>query len=188
MQVATFEIHVYMRLGWSITLVWKWNNRQLQQPPLWRAGGKRSPRTPLLRQCLFFFFCFFFRLAQKINARGGRETEKLISVPFNSGSGVQPMRATTVDFTSFFLDEKGLVWSFPSAFVWFISRNNGSWAFWFFFFFFFFFLNKLVNIFSLSNGIFLSQNTLLEQLEVHTLPSRKPFFPCWIHFFFYSGE
>ena len=41
-----------MRLGWSITSAWKWNNCQLQQPPLWRAGGKRSPRIP----CFFFFF------------------------------------------------------------------------------------------------------------------------------------
>ena len=51
--------------------------KQLQQPPLWRAGGKRSPWTPPLRQCLFFSF----RLALKINARGGRETEELIIVP-----------------------------------------------------------------------------------------------------------
>ena len=29
---------------------------KMKQPPLWRAGGKRSPRTPLLRQCLFLFF------------------------------------------------------------------------------------------------------------------------------------
>ena len=30
-----------------------------------------------------------------------------------------PMRATTVDFTSFFLDEKGLVRLFPATFAWF---------------------------------------------------------------------
>ena len=51
----------------------------MKQPPATTtaalgAGGKRSPRTPLLRQCLFFYF----RLALKINARGGRETENLI--------------------------------------------------------------------------------------------------------------
>ena len=173
-----------MRLGWSITLVWKWNNRQLQQPPLWRAGGKRSPRTPLLRQCLFFFL-FFFRLAQKINARGGRETEKLISVPL-AGAVCSQCVPLPWTWNPFSLMKKVSFGRFHPLSFDFISRNNGSWAFWFFFFFFF--LNKLVNIFSLSNGTFLSQNTMLEQLEVHTLPSRKPFFPCWIHFLFYSGE
>ena len=60
---------------------------KMKQPPATITaalkGGREavsgSPRTPLLRQCLFFFF--FFRLALKINARGGGETEKLIVVP-----------------------------------------------------------------------------------------------------------
>ena len=43
--------------------------------------------------------------------------------------GVQPMRATTVNFVSFLLDEKGLVRSFPAILFDFVSRNNGSWAF-----------------------------------------------------------
>ena len=55
---------------------------------------------------------------------------------------VQPMRATTVNFTSFFLDEKVSFDRFQPFLFDFISRNNGSWAFKFFF-------NKLVNVFSL---------------------------------------
>ena len=41
-----------------------------------------------------------------------------------------------------------------------------------------------------SNGIFLSQNKMLEQLEVHTLPSRKLLFPCSVenHFFFFFRD
>ena len=46
-----------------------YNNRRFE-------GPEAVTTTPPLRQCLFFF-----SLALKINARGGRETEKLIIVP-----------------------------------------------------------------------------------------------------------
>ena len=39
-----------------------------------------------------------------------------------------------------------------------------------------FFFNKLAKVSSLSNGLFLSHNMMLEQLEVPTLPSRNHFF------------
>ena len=70
-----------------------YNNRRFEG-----RARKRSPRTPLLRQCLFYVF---FRLALKINAHGGRETEKLIILPLASQPVVPTVYKPMATPTSF---------------------------------------------------------------------------------------